>query len=66
MKNIQNNLRLYRKQKGLTQLQVAQELGFKSTDRISKWEKGTMYPHLVNFLKLLKIYGAQPHDLYSE
>ncbi|MBP6884611.1 MAG: helix-turn-helix transcriptional regulator [Candidatus Pacebacteria bacterium] len=37
MSTIQNNLRHYRELKGLTQQQLADNLGFKSTARISKW-----------------------------
>ncbi|MBN9483138.1 MAG: helix-turn-helix transcriptional regulator [Bacteroidetes bacterium] len=51
--------------KGLTQQQVADYLGFKSTARISKWEKGVQYPHLVNFIQLLKLYGANANEIYN-
>lgn len=66
MKNtpIPNALRFYRKQKNLTQWQVASYLGFKSIDRICKWEKGRTYPHVVNLFKLAKFYGVRAEDLY--
>lgn len=66
MKAIQNNLREYRKRKGLTQLQVAQHLGFRSTDRISKWETGKMYPHVINLIKLAKLLETKAEELYVE
>ncbi|OJW96294.1 MAG: hypothetical protein BGO70_01025 [Bacteroidetes bacterium 43-93] len=56
---------IYRELKGLTQQQVADYLGFKSTARISKWEKGVQYPHLVNFIQLLKLYGANANEIYN-
>lgn len=66
MKNtqIQNSLRFYRIQKGLTQWQVAAHLGFKSIDRICKWEKGRGFPHILNALKLQELYDASIKDFY--
>ena len=61
-----NNLRRYRIDKGLTQQQVADYLGFVSTDRISRWEQGLMYPHVRNFLKLVKLYGVPAEEVYGE
>lgn len=63
---IPNNLKEIRKACGLTQVAVAKRLGFHSTDRISKWEYGTMYPHMVNLLKLSIIYDKRPEELYPE
>lgn len=60
-----NALRFYRKQKGLSQGDVAGYLGFKSTDRISRWEKGIAYPHVLNAIKLENLYGASIKDFYS-
>jgi len=63
---IPNQLREFRVRKGLRQLDVANELGFASTDRISRWEKGKTYPRMLNLLKLCIIYEAYPHELYEE
>ncbi|MBA3649799.1 MAG: helix-turn-helix transcriptional regulator [Chitinophagales bacterium] len=60
-----NKLREYRKHQGLRQLDVATKLGFSSTDRISKWERGLTYPHLLNLFKLCKLYNVYPHELYD-
>ncbi len=65
MKTIQNNLRHYRELKGLTQVQVAQHLGLKSSSRIAKWEKGTMYPHVRHFIRLLKFLEMDPNEVYE-
>jgi len=65
MKNIPNNLRLYRTQKGLTQKQVATYLGFRSSDRISEWENGLGYPHVRSFVKLLTLYGVHGEEVYN-
>lgn len=64
MKTIQNNLRHYRELKGLTQQQVADYLGFKSTARISKWEKGLQYPHVTNFILLLVLLETEAQSIY--
>jgi len=63
---IPNNLRMYRELKALRQVDVACALGFSSTDRISKWEEGLAYPHMLNLIKLSRLYGAEPEELYSE
>lgn len=63
---IQNTLREHRMKAGLRQLDVASKLGFKSTDRISRWEKGLTYPHVVNLFKMAKIYKVRPDELYGE
>jgi transcriptional regulator with XRE-family HTH domain len=65
-KPIFNSLRAARKNAGLLQLDVAKKLGFAGTDRISRWEKGSGCPHLVNLFKLSVLYGFYPHDLYPE
>lgn len=62
---INNNLRECRKRVNLKQSDVASALGFKSTDRISRWEKGTAYPHVRNLFHMAKIYGVQVEELYK-
>ncbi len=62
---IPNTLREHRKKAGLTQLQVANHLGFVTSERISRWEKGLTFPHVVNLFKLAKLYHVFPQDLYS-
>jgi len=64
MKYIINTLREFRIKAGLTQQQIAEKLGFKSTDRICRWEKGQTYPHVVNLSKLAKLYGVKMEELY--
>ena len=63
---IPNNLRRHRKQAGLRQVDVADKLGFKSADRISKWEKGQAIPNIVNLFKLVLIYQTPAEELYWE
>lgn len=61
-----NFLRLYRKQAGLRQIDVAARLGFTSYDRISHWEKGTAFPSVTNLFRLSALYNTAPHELYAD
>ncbi len=63
---IRNNLREHRKRLGLTQRQVADYLGFESSDRISRWEKGLTYPHIINLGNLCKLFIVPAVDLYPD
>lgn len=63
---IPNSLRMYRKAAGLRQVDVAQFLGMESTDRISRWEKGTAIPHLVNAFKISILLKTSVHELYGD
>ena len=63
---IPNSLRIYRKQAGLRQVDVAAKLGFTSYDRISHWEKGTAFPSVTNLFRIAALYRVPPHELYAE
>ena len=65
MEKIQNNIRYYRKLKGLTQWDVARHLGHKDIIQISKWENGRFYPHVLTAIKLTKLLGVSVNDLYK-
>jgi len=66
MEKIHNTIRQYRQALYLSQKHVADHLGFQSTDRISRWETGLTYPHLLNALKLAKLFGVRVEDLYPD
>ena len=66
MNNIPNKIKEYRIKAGLTQFDVMLKLGVKSTDRISKWERGSKYPSMLNLLKLARILNVQAPELYPE
>lgn len=61
-----NRLREIRKQRNLRQLDVACSMGFTTTDRISKWEKGVGMPSLVSLFKIAVLYEVNPVELYPE
>lgn len=64
--SIPNRLLFYRELHRLLQTDVAQALGLASTDRISRWEQGQAFPHLLNLFKLAHLYRVAPQDLYPE
>lgn len=43
---------------GLSQLEVARTLRFKSGQIVSNWERGQCYPPLENFQRLADMYGV--------
>lgn len=50
--------------RNLTQQDVAQLLGHKYQDRISRWEQGLAVPHIKNLMKLSKAFGVPIQDIY--
>lgn len=66
MKTQNNTLKEYRIKRKLSQFEVAVLLGFKSTNRISQWENGVLYPHILNALKLARLYKTTVEKLFPE
>ena len=64
--HIPNSLKKYRRIMGYSQKEVAKIFGFKSTSRISRWEKGESMPSVKNLLKLSFLYSTLPNDLYYD
>jgi len=62
---IPNRLKRFRKERGLTQKQVASILGLKSSSIISRWEKGVLLPKTLNVLKLAVLYRTMVDALFS-
>jgi transcriptional regulator with XRE-family HTH domain len=65
-KIIPNSLRLYRKNRGLKQRDVALILGVRNASMISRWEKGLAIPSTVNVLKLAMIYRTSADALFID
>ena len=63
---IPNTIKEHRERLGLLQMDVADKLGILSSDRISRWENGTAYPHLINLFKIASLFQVKPHELYPE
>ncbi len=63
--NIGNNISALRKKKGITQEELANELGV-SAQAVSKWENGTSDPSTSNLFALAKLYGISVEELLKE
>lgn len=61
-----NQLWLARKRLGLGQKQVSYLLNHKTTDQVSRYEKGERLPGLKLLLQLEIIYGVPPRVLYRD
>ena len=55
--SLPEKLRQCREQKGLTQPDVAEAIGIKSFQTISRWERGEVFPELENLARLADLYG---------
>lgn len=60
-----DNLSRLREQKGLTQQELAEELGV-SRQAVSQWESGRTFPSMEKQLALSRLYGVSPEALYWE
>ena len=62
--NIGRNISYFRKEKGLTQAQLAEQLGI-SAQAVSKWERGISYPDLSLVEPLVRIFGITSDQLFG-
>ena len=62
---IKENLVKYRKEAGLTQLQLAQKLGY-SDKTVSKWEREEGVPDIYILKQIADLYGVTVNDLIGE
>ncbi|EJT6495863.1 helix-turn-helix transcriptional regulator [Clostridium perfringens] len=60
-----NKLKELRKEKNISQEQLAKELNI-SRQAISKWESGKAYPDIDNLILLRKIFGVSLDELIME
>lgn len=65
-KRIHNYLKRCRREKGLTQAEVAYILGLQSGSIVSRWEKGVSLPETLNALKMAAIYDTTVDYLYED
>lgn len=66
LKRSPNQLKKYRKARGLNQREVAKILGLKSTSIISRWEKGSCMPGPLTMFKLAILYRTMVDGLFIE
>lgn len=60
--NYHQTLKEARKKRGLSQQEVADQLGYKSFTTIQKWEDGTSLPPMKVMAELIKLYELQTQD----
>ena len=60
-----DNLRKLRKQKKISQENLAEKVGV-SRQSVSKWETGESYPEMNNILELCKIFHCKINDLVND
>lgn len=61
-----NRLKRYRRERGLTQKDVAYILGLKSSAMVSRWEHGECLPETLNALKMAAIYETAVDAIYED
>jgi transcriptional regulator with XRE-family HTH domain len=64
--NINNNLMLARRRRGLSRKQVAGLLGYRGTSTVARQEQGKLSPSLLTLLRLEILYRTPVAFLYSE
>jgi len=63
---ILNQLRKYRKARGLTQREAARILGFADASSLSRWEQGICLPSVMNMFRLAALYRTLVDALYID
>lgn len=63
---ILNQLRKYRKARGLTQREAARILGFADASSLSRWEQGVRLPNVMNLFRLAALYWTLVDALYID
>lgn len=61
-----NNIRVLRKQKGITAQQIADFMGFSEPVAVYKWQRGDSLPTLDNLLALARLMECSMEDILVE
>lgn len=62
--NISNNIVYYRKKSGLTQSQLAEKIGVKTTS-VSSWERGANSPDIETLYAICRIFDVSLDEMYG-
>lgn len=62
--SISKNISLYRKQFGLTQSQLAEKLGVKTTS-VSSWERGANAPDIETLYDICQLFNITLDEMYG-
>ena len=63
--SLASNIRIHRKQAGLTQIELAEKLGV-SIATLRRWEAGETAPNGTRILEIASIFGISPDGLISD
>lgn len=63
---IANQLRKYRKARGLKQREAAHMLGLADASSLSRWERGVCLPSVMNLFRLAALYRTLVDALYID
>ena len=63
---ILNQLRKYRRARGLKQREAARILGFTNASSLSRWEHGVRLPSVMNMFRLAALYRTLVDGLYID
>jgi transcriptional regulator with XRE-family HTH domain len=63
---IANQLRKYRKARGLKQHEAARILGLADASSLSRWEHGVCLPSVMNMFRMAALYGTLVDALYID
>ena len=64
MTPLMNNLKIFRKINGLTQVEFAQKLSL-SRPTVGAYEEGRAEPSIGKFLEICEFYNMEPKDFYT-
>lgn len=64
-KRLCDNLRVARRNRGLTQIVAAERIGHAKAT-VGTWENHTGLPRIETFLKICELYGVEPADFFSK
>ena len=64
MSALSDNIRIFRKQKNISQAQLAEKIGVSQT-AVFYWEKGTREPDVKTIMKLSELLHVSLNDLYG-
>ena len=64
--DFKEKIKTYRKDRGLSQQDIADHFGYKSFTTIQKWEDGSSTPPAKTFKRLAEFFGVSVEDLITE
>lgn len=63
--NISANIARYRKEKGISQKELAEKVGAKNLTTVSSWERGASSPDIETLFIMCDIFGVSINEMYG-